>query len=571
MTLEDFEKSLATGKDVERDSGSSKSHRRSEEDSRHPRHHRSHHRDSEDGHKHKRRRRSKDGTEDRSNRHHHRHKRDHHDSHRQSGLREGEEEESVEKEKRSVQPLDDDPHSRTTAPIDLKRDSWMEAPSALDIDYTQRGHRKEPESTTSKSSKADFELKIHENELNKHHLQGLRDGKPGSEDTLTQPAQHEVDYLFGDAGSQWRMTKLKAVYTKAEETGQTVEEVALDKYGDLRAFDDAREEELELDRRETYGEGYVGKEKPSGELFQERKMAAGKRRADEKLLEPDEEDIPPAEIRSIQIDEPTTRTAQVDQTTLNRLKAQMMKAKIRGSADAAKLEEEYNNALAGLTEQKQSDVVVLGAMESRMLAGGRKGEVKIIDNKRGRERGHVEENDEMSIQDMVREERRTRNQAGGENMRFAERIAKDGKFDVSILSLPCSNPTSQLTPSPDRPRLPRRKRQQAGPARPKIRAQSQKHRHLGIPKTQPHPRQLSAMPPRRHGQTPSRPHRLPRHTRLPDPPARARNRPGRRRHSADPAPHQPPRVRRRRMGRDQGKAPFPSILPSHLISRPPLN
>ena len=435
MTLEDFEKSLATGKDIETDSKSSKSHRRSEEDSRHHRrhHHRHqfHHRESEDGHRHKRRRRSRDDTEDRSIHHHHRHKRDRNDSHRQSRLQEEEEEESAEKEKRSIQPPDDEPHLRTTAPIDLKRDSWMEAPSALDIDYTQRGHRKEQEPTTSRSSKADFELKIHENELNKHHLQSLRDGKPDPEDTLTQPAQHEVDYVFGDAGSQWRMTKLKAVYTKAEETGQTVEDVALDKYGDLRAFDDAREEELELDRRETYGEGYVGKEKPSGELFQERKMAAGKRRAGEKVLEPNEEDVPPAEIRSIQTDELATRTAQVDQTTLNRLKAQMMKAKIRGSADVAKLEEEYNNALAGLTDQKRSDVVVLGAMESRMLAGGRKGEVKTIDNKRGRERGHVEENDDMTIEDMVREERRTRNQAGGENMRFAERIAKDGKFDVS--------------------------------------------------------------------------------------------------------------------------------------------
>ncbi|KAI9872909.1 MAG: hypothetical protein M1823_008051, partial [Watsoniomyces obsoletus] len=33
---------------------------------------------------------------------------------------------------------------------------------------------------------------------------------------------------------------------------------------------------------------------------------------------------------------------------------------------------------------------------------------------------------------MVREERRTRNQAGGEGMRLAERIAKDGKFDNDL-------------------------------------------------------------------------------------------------------------------------------------------
>jgi len=80
---------------------------------------------------------------------------------------------------------------------------------------------------------------------------------------------------------------------------------------------------------------------------------------------------------------------------------------------------------------KEPEVVVLGKMENRMLAGTR-GEVKAIDNKRGRERGLVEENEDMSIEDMVREERRTRGQAGGEGQRFAERIAKDVKFDNGL-------------------------------------------------------------------------------------------------------------------------------------------
>jgi hypothetical protein len=65
------------------------------------------------------------------------------------------------------------------------------------------------------------------------------------------------------------------------------------------------------------------------------------------------------------------------------------------------------------------------------LAGTR-GEVKAIENKRGRERGLVEENEDMSIEDMVREERRTRGQAGGEGMKAAERIAKDAKFDDDL-------------------------------------------------------------------------------------------------------------------------------------------
>ncbi|KAK6836606.1 Pre-mRNA-splicing factor [Apiospora arundinis] len=70
-------------------------------------------------------------------------------------------------------------------------------------------------------------------------------------------------------------------------------------------------------------------------------------------------------------------------------------------------------------------------MDNRMLAGTR-AEAKAIDTKRGRERGLVEENTEMTIEDMVREERRTRGQTGGEGLRLAERIAKDGKFDNDL-------------------------------------------------------------------------------------------------------------------------------------------
>ena len=38
----------------------------------------------------------------------------------------------------------------------------------------------------------------------------------------------------------------------------------------------------------------------------------------------------------------------------------------------------------------------------------------------------------MSIDDMVREERRTKGRPGGSGRQMAERIAKDGKFDVSV-------------------------------------------------------------------------------------------------------------------------------------------
>jgi hypothetical protein len=300
----------------------------------------------------------------------------------------------------------------------------MTASSALDIDYTQRGAKKVEKAFPPKP---DYDLKIHRNELN-HHLQDLADGKK-LHDIEEEEAQHDVSYTFGDSGAQWRMTKLKAVYNLAEQSGRPVDDIAIERFGDLQEFDDAREEQIELDRRKLYGEGYVGKEKPNGELYQERKMVMGIRRSAIVSREANSSELPQGEIMEEKA--APANSAVMDPTTLNRMKAQLMKAKLKNSPEVEKLEAEYNEVMANYSSSSQPGIVVLGKMENRMLAGTR-GEVKSIDNKRGQERGLVEENEDMSIEDMVREERRTRWQAGGEGMKAAERIAKDGKFDDDL-------------------------------------------------------------------------------------------------------------------------------------------
>ena len=430
MTLEDFERSLAghheeaeKGRLVDKHDKSRRTHRH------HPHHKRKHYRDGEEReHGQKRSRRSEhSGSKDLTVR------------------RSSPRTESGHTHK-GVEALEDEPvgqHRAETPPIrssghvqgveELKRDSWMEAPSALDIDYTQKGAKTRSQPPASRSSRAGFELKIHENELNKHHLKDVAEGRELPEEVVEEPAQHVVNYTFGDAGSQWRMTKLKNVFRQAEETGLSVDDVATDVYGDLRSFDDAKEEQVELERRYTYGPGYVGKEKPSGELFQERKLEMGfpRRNSVGAVEELSQETTSPLMYDKQPASSPTVP---LDHTALNRLKARMMRAKLRGSTDASRLEAEYETVMAASATTAEPGLVVLGAMENRMLAGDRKGEVKSIDNKRGRERGLVEENEDMSIEDMVREERRTRHQAGGESQRFAERIAKDGKFNVFYLT-----------------------------------------------------------------------------------------------------------------------------------------
>ena len=399
--LDEFEKALAEEKEA-REREEKHSSRRDRDHGKHR--HRSSHKSRDthderhkDEHRHKRSRRSK-GDDEEPHRRSHKH--------------------AKTSDPHEDLPIPNDEESTTTPKP--TRDSWMEAPSAMDVDYTQKGVK---QVVKAPPPKQDYDLKIHKNELNLQ-LQDLADG----EKLQDIEANDDVEYTFGDAGAQWRMKKLKAVYKQAEQSGKSVDEVALARFGDLKSFDDAREEQIELDRRQTYGKGYVGKDKPSGELFQERKLKMGIRRQHEDTrTEPQE--LPQGVVMQ---EEPAGVATVVDSTILNRMKAQLMKAKLKKSPNAERLEREYDEAMASFTRnQSDPEVVVLGVMDNRMLAGTR-GEVKSIDNKRGRERGLVQDNEDMSIEDMVREERRTKGQAGGEGMRAAERIAKDVKFDDDL-------------------------------------------------------------------------------------------------------------------------------------------
>lgn len=309
----------------------------------------------------------------------------------------------------------------------------MSAPSAFEVEHVHRPNQNKPKPPPSQDEAP--KRVVHMRELN-HRLNDdiERDEEGDSNPSPPQsaPAERNVDYTFGDAGSAWRMTKLKAVYTAAEESGQTVEEIALKRFGSLDFFDDAREEEEEMERRRLYGEGLRTRDKPTGELYQQRMKEEAAAKASRRP-EPEQETITPSQNTTSSKAAPTP----MDQSALNRLRAQMMKAKLRRAPNAAQLEEEYNRAAAASSSTNAqprisaSDAVVLGVMESRQLAGTRN-EVKAVDTKRGRERGLVVENTDMSIEDMVREERRTKGQAGGESLRMAERIAKDGKFVTDL-------------------------------------------------------------------------------------------------------------------------------------------
>ncbi|KAK9326406.1 CwfJ C-terminus 1-domain-containing protein-like protein [Lipomyces orientalis] len=122
-----------------------------------------------------------------------------------------------------------------------------------------------------------------------------------------------------------------------------------------------------------------------------------------------------ASITRSQLDDSRNATTSViDETKLNKMKAAYLKARLRRAANADQLEKEYNEALTIATgEGDTSDrIEVLSLMDTRgVLNVSSKSE------------------EEMTIADMVAEEKRTRGLAlGSEGRSFADRIGRDKKF-----------------------------------------------------------------------------------------------------------------------------------------------
>lgn len=416
--LDEFEKTLAAEK-AEREKTQGREERRQR---KHKHKHKHHHQDDgkdredrhggrrhqdDDGHRHKRSRHSREGGDDE-----HRPSRRYHDHRDRNSAR----------------------RHHPDAPV---RDAWMTAPSALEVEHVRRLERKAEPPPAQEPKRV-----IHARELNQAHLQNLNDGVPSPSPPRPEPPppsiERKVDYVFGDSGSSWRMTKLRGVYTTAESSGRAVEEVAAERYGSLREFDVAREEKEEMERRVIYGSGYKEKEIPTGHLYLAREQQQQQQRQQRQQQQQQDQSSPrlePGPSSPVIIPEEPAHAAAMDQTRLNRLRAQMMRAKLRRAPNAPRLEQEYDRAasssLASSSSHAPPQAVVLGIMDNPQLAGPR-GEAQPVNTRRGRERGLVQENTDMSLQDMVREERRTKRAPGGEGLRLAERIAKDGQYDNDL-------------------------------------------------------------------------------------------------------------------------------------------
>lgn len=196
----------------------------------------------------------------------------------------------------------------------------------------------------------------------------------------------------GGPGSQWRMMRLRRVYETAEEENKSVKEVAIERFGSLEAFEQAREERRILDEREgkrvergreavrgkrrgapDYAKvsekgfmfndlggsgtssrsssfrrpGGPGESAPSTPSPQTGTLSAARPRFDSLRLS-SQTGTPGQEVHT---PIPSVMTPQLggkralSPSSLNRLQAKVLRARLTGGSDAEKLEKEYEEEM----------------------------------------------------------------------------------------------------------------------------------------------------------------------------------------------------------------------------------
>ena len=316
-------------------------------------------------------------------------------------------------------------------------------------------------------------MKISSKELNTQ----LKDGK--SLDEYVAPAPAKI--VPGGPGSQWRMMRLRRVYETAEEEGKPVEEVAIERFGSLEAFEEAKEERRILDEKE----GIRPEEKPRGRPKEPGKkfyftdlgstgssrnssfrrpalvgdngpptptsnLGPNRRSVPSKVGTPQAHTPVPSVLTPSVLPSKTTSRG-LSPSSLNRLQAKVLKAKLMGSPDAAALEKEYEEELKKSNEGPRTvtKVEVLPTLDGHgrlydvgtgkggdtpLPPGNRrkKEKVETRDPKTGEIVRYNADDDTTTLGDMLRQEKFGAGSADQKDFdgQLAKAIMGDGKFEV---------------------------------------------------------------------------------------------------------------------------------------------
>ncbi|KAJ3519369.1 hypothetical protein NMY22_g13240 [Coprinellus aureogranulatus] len=343
---------------------------------------------------------------------------------------------------------------------------------------------------------------IHHRELN----QDLKEGKQVSHDEPPPPPPKNTP---GGPGSSWRMMRLRRVYEAAEEEGRPVEEVGIERFGTLEQFEEAKEERRILDERQgkkaerDKGRGRQQDRENNqggakGFMFNDFEASGGSSRSSsfkrpggytapqsgpstpspasgppgrpaankrvDSLRLPSQINSPLAQahtpIPSVMTPPPLAATGggrALSPSSLNKLQAKVLRAKLMGDPDADRLEKEYeaeSRRAQGIDSESgvRTKVEMLPTLDARgrlydVGRGGKDDDVPMPGNRRKKEpkfethdrkTGEVirinADDDEITLGEMLRQERFGAGSADQKNLnaQFASAIMKDAKFENDL-------------------------------------------------------------------------------------------------------------------------------------------
>ncbi|KAJ7202788.1 CwfJ C-terminus 1-domain-containing protein-like protein [Mycena pura] len=327
---------------------------------------------------------------------------------------------------------------------------------------------------------------VHPKELNPD----IKESKAVDHDAPPPPSKTATP---GGPGSSWRMMRLRKVYETAEEEGLSIEEVAIDRFGSLELFEEAKAERRILDERQGKRTERGRSERGAGEgekrfMFSDVERSGASSRSssfrrpgghgDSGPSTPSPNPVPLANRRldSLrlpgQISSPlgqshtpipsvmtppigTSKTRALSPSSLNRLQAKVLRAKLMGAPDSDALEREYEaesrkangvdaeggvrrtvEVLPTLDGRGRLYDVGHGAEEDPTLPGNRKKKEKFEtrDPKTGEILRYNANDDTTTLGEMLRQERFGGGMADQKNLdaEFARSIMSDGKFQNDL-------------------------------------------------------------------------------------------------------------------------------------------
>ncbi|KZW01458.1 hypothetical protein EXIGLDRAFT_602781 [Exidia glandulosa HHB12029] len=267
----------------------------------------------------------------------------------------------------------------------------------------------------------------------------------------------------GGPGSQWRMMKLRRVYEAAEDENRPVEDVALDRYGSLEAFNEAVEERRILDEKagkkgsRTSTPSAAPSTAPRRFMFTEMQepgsgassRSASFRRPTDDSSRPTTPSIrPPLPQRGSNTPsamavpmvhspaaQPLPSAKGVpSQSELNQMQARVLKAKLLGDPGAEAMEQEYEEMRDRAESAPRVAVLPTHDVRGQVYdVGLGRDDAHKAGNRKSKLTSEEDEKD-IGVLDMLRQERFGAGRADQKDMdaQLTRAIMSDGKFEANL-------------------------------------------------------------------------------------------------------------------------------------------